>query len=86
MTIAVILAGLLLCLALLLIFGWPLLVAPRGQRLEVLASPEARFLAGTFASLAIASIMTPFAALALISGGEAVQVFAEQAQGLSFGR
>ena len=85
MTVLIILATLFALLAVLLVFVWPLVIAGPHRRMQVLQSAEMRFLAGTVATVVIALVMAPFAATALISGGEAVQVFAEGGSALSFG-
>lgn len=69
----------------LLLFAWPVLWAAPQHRFETLRSPEMRFLAGSAATVAITLLVAPFAATALISGGGAVQVFAENVSALSFG-
>ncbi len=86
MSPALLLAACLLILAILLIVGWPMLMAVPGRRLRVLREPEARFVAGAAASLAIMAALAPLAFSALISGYGTVQVFASDIQNLSFGR
>ncbi len=85
MIILTLIASLFALLAVLLLFAWPVFVAAPKYRLEAIRSPEMRFLAGGAASVAIALLMAPFAATALISGTGAVQVFAENIDALSFG-
>lgn len=77
MIFALILAGVFATAALLLLFVWPVMWAVPGTRLAALRGPEARFMAGMVATLALAAALFPFATAALISGGGAVhQVFA----------
>lgn len=86
MSPVLLLAGCLLILAVLLILGWPMLMAVPGRRLRVLKGPEARFLAGAAASLAIMAALVPLSYAALISGYGTVQVFSADIENLSFGR
>lgn len=80
-TLAVLFAG----LSALLLFAWPMALATPGTRVRALRSAEVRFLAGTFATLIVGASLAPFLVMALISGGEQVQVFAQDFQNLSFG-
>jgi len=80
-TLAILFAG----LSALLMFAWPMLLATPGTRIRALRSTQVQFLAGTFATLMIGASLAPFLVMALISGGEQVQVFAQDFQNLSFG-
>lgn len=56
----------------LLLFAWPMVWALPGQRLQTLAGPEARFLAGTFGTLVIVLAAGPSLVVMVQPGAEAV--------------
>lgn len=85
MTLALIAAGIFALLAVLMLLAWPLVWAVPGTRLKTLTGPEARFLGGMAASFALAAVLLPFAAAALISGGDTVHLMLASVQAMQFG-
>ncbi|MCI4646123.1 MAG: hypothetical protein MRY64_15180 [Hyphomonadaceae bacterium] len=84
MVIAYAIATLLLVLAGLLVFAWPIVWAGPGHRLRALGGPEMRFLGGTVATVALMAVLAPLASVSITSGGAAFSQTVATAQAISF--
>ena len=84
MVIAYTIAAILLGLAALLVFAWPIVWAGPGYRLKALSGPEMRFLGGSVATVAIMAVLAPLATVSITSGGEAISGVVMTAQSMSF--
>lgn len=68
----------------LLLFAWPMVWALPGQRLQTLAGPEARFLAGTLGTIILVVTLGPSLVVMAHPGAEAVLAAFEATLNMTF--